>query len=207
MAFLSRQVKYHFTSILNKLFLSVYLLYKLLSFWMIYFLLLPFPFLPFYLPLFLHFTFFFFTHLSVFPPMISSCLFSICLLLSPLASFFTFFSHRWILPLLCGKAFQSVSLVIQQGATTGIVPDPAGATPLSGPMTTPWSSRGRLSITGTNTTSSPDDTVTLVASLMIENPLFNFYTSFIRMNTKHNYNVKKKKVTKTYFGCSEVRTT
>lgn len=63
---------------------------------------------------------------------------------------FTFCSHRWILPLLYGKAFRSVSLVIQQGAITGIVPDPAGATPLNGPMTTPWSLQGQLSTTGTN---------------------------------------------------------
>lgn len=83
--------------------------------------------------------------------------FSHSLLLSPLASAFTLFSHRWILPLLCGKAFQSVSLVIQQGATTGTVPDPAGATHLNGPMTTPWSSQGRLFTTGTKITSCDCD--------------------------------------------------
>lgn len=73
------------------------------------------------------------------------------LLYSPPASFFTFGSHRWILPLLYGKAFRSVSLVIQQGATTGIVPGPAGATPPNGQMTTPWSLRGQLSTTGRKT--------------------------------------------------------
>lgn len=108
----------------------------------------------FYLPLFLHVA----PHLSLFLPMIISFWFSYCLLfLSPLASVFTLFSHRWILPLLCGKAFRSVSLVIQQGATTGIVPDPAGATHPNGPMTTPWSSQGRLSTTGTKITSCDCD--------------------------------------------------
>lgn len=73
---------------------------------------------------------------------------------SPPPSLFLVCSHRWILLLLYGKVFRSVSSVIQHGATTGIVPDPAGATPPNGQMTTPWSLQEQLSTTGTKTTSA-----------------------------------------------------
>lgn len=56
---------------------------------------------------------------------------------------------RWTLLLLYGKVFQSGLWVIRRGATTGTVPDHAGATPPSGLMTTPWYLQEQLFTTGT----------------------------------------------------------
>lgn len=69
---------------------------------------------------------------------------------SNLFNTFLFYLTRWTLPSLYGKVFLTVLLVIQQGATTGIVPDHAGATLPSGPMSTPWSLQEQLFTTGTN---------------------------------------------------------
>lgn len=183
MSLLARQTKCHLIAVLNMLFLSVYLLYKHFKFWMsscIFSILYAFPpptssFLCltiYFPPPFLHFSFILFTF----------CLYF--LLLCHLYLYLPFLSPRWILPLLYGKVFRSVSWVIQQGATTGIAPDPAGATPPSGPTTTPWSSQELLSTTGTEATWSPaDQWSTAFAAQKIA---FYFYTSFVQMINRRN---------------------
>lgn len=88
-----------------------------------------------------HLCFFFFFSFSFLHFLYTSNLFN---------TFFLFYLTRWTLPSLYGKVFPSVLLVIQQGATTGIVPDHAGATLPSGPMSTPWSLQEQLFTTGTN---------------------------------------------------------
>lgn len=116
---------YHTAYILNKLY-CISLCFSSLHFFSLCF----------------HLCFFFFFSFSFF---ISSTH-----LIYSVPSFFPFCLTRWTSPSLYGKVFPSVLLVIQQGATTGIVPDHAGATLPSGPMSTPWSLQEQLFTTGTN---------------------------------------------------------
>lgn len=88
--------------------------------------------------------------LIVLPPLLLFLFFHFLYTSNLFNTFFLFYLTRWTLPSLYGKVFPSVLLVIQQGATTGIVPDHAGATLPSGPMSTPWSLQEQLFTTGTN---------------------------------------------------------